>query len=128
MTPSPAVRRAFLALALLLLVAQAWTSLSGGTQRIPESHTIGRQTQTAAEIACGLLSLLGVLATFRGRRWLRLVQWCWVCSIPLVAGPSSVLWGRATPLRGLVISGAALLAALGVLGLWRAGARGLSQR
>jgi len=124
MNPSPPLRRVFLALALLVLLAQAWTSLSGGIQRIPESRTIARRVQTVAEIACGLLSLLGVVSTFRGRRWLRWIQWCWVGSVTLVAGPSSVVWGRAGPLRGLLVSGAALLAALGVLWLWRVGTRG----
>jgi hypothetical protein len=112
-----------LGIALLILLVQTWTSLSGGLSRIPESRTLAQRAQTVAEIVCGLLSLSGILTTFRRRSWLGLIQWCWVCSVTLAAGPASVIWGRTSPLRGLLISGATLLAALGVLWMWRAGAR-----
>ena len=115
-----------LAVALLLLLAQAWTSLSGGPRRLPESHTPGQKAQTAAEIACGLLSLVGVVTTF----WRRVLgPWVlagWVLGVTIAQGLAAVVWGRASVGGGLRTAGATLLAALGVVWLLRVGARGLS--
>jgi len=115
-----------LAVALLLLLAQAWTSLSGGPQRLPESHTPGQKAQTAAEIACGLLSLVGVVTTFWRRGLGPWVLAGWVLGVTIAQGLAAVVWGRASPGGGLRTAGATLLAALGVVWLLRVGARGLS--
>jgi len=113
-----------LAVALLILLGQAWISLSGAPQRLPESRTPGQDLQTGFEIAGGLLSLLAVATTFWRRAWAPWVLAGWVFSVTLASGLASAVWARAGLARSLITGGATLLVALGVTWLWRAGARG----
>lgn len=86
-------RRVFLAIALLLLLGLSWMGRWDGLHQIRQSHTIGQQAQTIAQIAYGLLSLLGLLTSFRARRWGPLILGCWAVSLSLAAGLASVVWG-----------------------------------
>jgi uncharacterized membrane protein YozB (DUF420 family) len=49
-------------------------------------------------------------------------------AVTLAAGLAGVVRGHVDALRGLVTSAATLLVALGVVWVWRAGARGLTGR
>jgi hypothetical protein len=111
----------FLAIVLLLLLGLSWTGLWDELHQIRQSHTIGQQAQTIAQIAYGLLSLLGVLTSFRARRWGPLILGCWAVSLSLAAGLASVVWGGTNLGIGLLSAGATLLVALATIWLLRVG-------
>jgi hypothetical protein len=117
----PAVRHLLLAVALLLLLAVAWVAVSGGLRQLPRYRTIGQQVETVVQLACGLLSLLSMLTCFRWRRWHRPVLVTWTISLMTAAGLSSLVWGPPMPAIGLAFAAAALLFALAINWLLRAG-------
>ena len=121
MNPSPAVRRVFLAVAVLLLLGLTWTGVSGGLHQIPQSHTPGEWIQTIAQLGYGMLSLLSVLTSVRGRRWGPPILACWVVSVTIAAGLAAVVWGGTTVGVGVVSAGVSLLVALAIVWLLRAG-------
>ena len=126
MNPSPAIRRALRALALLLLLGFAWLGLRGGISNLPDSHSLGQKAQTFTQFAYGVFATLGVVTTFWGRRWHSLVIGAWAVAITFAAGLASAVWGG-TSLGIAVLSGAAaLLIALVITWLLRVGARGLT--
>jgi cation transport ATPase len=116
----PVVRRILLAGVLLLLVVVAWGTLSGGLRQIPLSRTIGQRLETFVQLLCGLLSLLGVLTSFRWRRWSARVLAAWAVTFAATAGLSTIVWGPPMLLVGLVATALALLAALAIIRILRA--------
>jgi hypothetical protein len=117
----PVVRRILLAGATLLLITVAWGALSGGLHQIPQARTLGQRVETTVQLACGLLSLLSVLTCFRWRRWGPPVRAAWAISLTTAAGFSSVVWGPPSLIVGLAFAAAALLVALAIIRLLRAG-------
>jgi peptidoglycan/LPS O-acetylase OafA/YrhL len=115
------VRRVLLAGATLLLIVVAWLTLSGGLRQIPRSHTFGRRAETIVQLACGMLSVLSVLTCFWWRRWSRQVLTAWAAALAASAGLSSLVWGPPDPIVGLVFAAGALLLALGIIRLLKAG-------
>jgi hypothetical protein len=113
-----------LAIALVLLLALAWTGISGGFNQLSESHTTGEMAQTITQFAYGLSALLSVVTAFRGRRWAPAIHACWVVSVSLSAGLASVVWGGTPVATGVLSAGAAMLVALAITWLLRVGARG----
>ena len=125
MTPTPAVRRVLLVVAMLLLLVLAWTGLRGGLNQIPQSQSTGQKAQTLSQFAYGVFGFLGVVTTFWGRRWNPVIMRCWVVSLTLAAGLASIVWGETGLGTGLLAGGARLLIALAIVWLLRVGARGL---
>jgi peptidoglycan/LPS O-acetylase OafA/YrhL len=117
----PVVQRILLASAMLLLITVAWAALSGGLHQLPRSHTLGQRVETTVQFAGGLLSLMGVLTCFRWRRWGPPVRAAWAISLTIAAGLSSVVWGPPSLIVGLVFAAGALLLALAIIWLLRAG-------
>ena len=115
------VRRILLAGAIVLLMAVAWVTLSGALRQLPRSHTFGQRAETAVQIACGALSLLGALTAFWWRRWSRAVLASWATSLSIAAGLSSLVWGPPDMIVGVVFAAATLLLALGIIRLMRTG-------
>jgi hypothetical protein len=122
---APRVERGVLAVAVLLLLALAWTGVVGGQEQLPQARTTGQLVETILQILSGTLSLLSVVTVFWRRSWSQAVQSSWAVSITMVAGLSSVVWGDTTWSIGLLSAGGALLVSLGILWLLRAGTQGL---
>jgi len=114
-------RHTLLAAAMLLLVILAWMTLSSGLDQIPRSRTFGQRVETIAQLACGVLSLASAVTCLRWRRWGAQIRAAWAASLTTAAGLSSLVWGPPSLLVGLVFAAAALLLALGVIRLVRAG-------
>lgn len=111
----------FVSLATLVLLVVAWGALSGGVRQFPRSDTAGQKIETAVQLACGLLSLLGVLTTFVWRRSASRILPAWAGSFAAAAGLSALVWGPPQPAVALGFAAGALLVALGILRLLRAG-------
>jgi hypothetical protein len=116
-----AVRRIILISTILLLIALAWTALSGGLGQLSRSQTIGQQAETAVQLACGFLSLLSAVTCFYLHRWRRRVRIAWAVSLTMTAGMSSLVWGPPMLTVGLAFAAGALLGALTIIWLLRVG-------
>lgn len=114
-------RVSLLALATLVLVVVAWGALSGAIQQFPRSDTVGQKIETAVQLACGVLSLLSVLTTFVWRRSASRILPSWAGSLAAAAGLSALVWGPPQPGVALGFAALALLVALGIIRLLRAG-------
>ncbi len=100
--------------AIGLLILLAWMEISGGLQQLPRSRTVGQLTETALQLAGGLLSLLVVLTCFRVRRWARAVRIAWTVVVVTAAGLSSVVWGPSLPLTAVLFASGSLLVVLSI--------------
>lgn len=120
-TSRPELRRFLVAGASLFLLAVAWVTLSGGLRQLPRSVTFGQQFETAVQLACGVLSLVSVVTSFRWRRWRMRVLTAWALSLSTAAGVSSLVWGPPSLSVGLIFGAGSLLLALAVIRMLRAG-------
>ena len=120
------VQRVILSVALLCLLALAWSGVGGGLHQLGQTTTAGQRIQTYLQLGYGILSFLSVGTVLFGRRWNRLALWCWAVSISLAAGLASVVWGETSLVTGFAAGTAALLVAGAIAWMIRIGARGLS--
>ena len=122
------VARVLFALAILLLLALAYTGIAGGIDQFDQSshseYTVGQIVQTVLQLVFGVLSLACIAVWFWARRWSRAVLVAWAVSLGLAAGLASVAWGRTSIAVGIASGVAALLIAWGVAWLLHFGARG----
>jgi len=119
------VRRALLVLAIVVLLVLAWLGLRGGVLEWPQAQSIGQRTQTAAQFAYGLFSLLTVASITRSDTLVSVVRASWLVAITIAGGMAPVVWGGAAWWAGLIAGIAALLIGLLILWLLSAGTRGL---
>jgi len=124
LTPRSRIRQALLAFGVIVLLWLAWTGLRGGITQWSEAHTTGQGIQTATQFAYGLFALLSVVTTFWATRWNLWMLAGWTVSATLAGGLAAVVWGGTSLLTGFVAGGAALVIAVGIAWLLRAGARG----
>ena len=122
------VARLLLAIALLLLLALAYTGIAGGIDQFNQSthsrYTIGQIVQTVLQLAFGGLSLTVIAVWFWARQWSRAVFSLFVASVALAGGLAPVVWGESSVLIGIVSGVASLLIAWGMVWLLRLSARG----
>jgi hypothetical protein len=97
-------RRALLVLATLLLLVLAWGALAGAVRQLPRAVTFGQQLQTAVQLACGVLTLLLVPASFVLRRWTPTIRAAWLAGLVAAAGLSGLVWGPPMPLIALAFA------------------------
>ncbi|HTS89907.1 MAG TPA: hypothetical protein VMG41_15540 [Gemmatimonadales bacterium] len=127
MSLSPTSQRLALGLAIALLIGMAWLGLSGGIHQLPEARSAGQEIQTVAQLGYGLLAILCLLTTFRGRRWRSPVQACWAIAVTIAGGFAAVVWGGTSLVVGVLSGAASLLVALVILWLLRVGAESLTR-
>ena len=104
-------RRGLLACTLVFLMWLAWQTLSGGFRQLSRSHTVGQKVETATQLESGLLSLLVVVTCFWRREWAAMIRTTWGIFLATAAGLSSLVWGPAMPLIGVLFAAIALLVA-----------------
>ena len=119
------VRRALLAIAILLMLSLAFLGMQGGTQEWFQSQSIGQRIQTAAQFAYGLFALLTVASVWRPGTFARVVRVTFLVAVSVAAGLAPVVWGDAAWWAGLVAALAALVIGLLIVWLLSVGARGL---
>ncbi len=116
-----AVQRIIFISAILLLLAIAWIALSGAFDQLPRSRTIGQQTESVLQIACGFLSILSAITCFAWQRWRRFVHTAWTISLVMTAGLSSFVWGPPMLAIGMALSALAFLVARAIIWMMRTG-------
>ena len=116
-----------LGFAVLLLLTCAWLGVRGGITQWPQSHSLGERTQTLAQFAYGVLSLVVVSSLLWERARRSAIGACWLASLTVAGGVAPVVWGGTSWIVG-VVAGLATLG-LGVLILWllTVGTRGLTR-
>ncbi|MHB1311134.1 MAG: hypothetical protein ACYC3L_03875 [Gemmatimonadaceae bacterium] len=117
----PVVRRTLLAFAVLFLLVVAWVSLAGGLRQTSQAHSLGQQAETAVQLVCGVLSLLGVITCIWWRGWSARVHMAWAIALTMTAGLSAVVWGPPDLVVGLIGAALTFLVALGVIRMLRVG-------
>ena len=120
------LRRIMLGVAVLCLLVLAWNGLIGGLHQLPQAQTTGQKVQTITQLAYGVLSLLGIVTTFRGPRWNPVVLASWAVSVTAAAGFATVAWGGASLITGMAAAGAAFLIAAAIIWMLRVGTQGLT--
>jgi peptidoglycan/LPS O-acetylase OafA/YrhL len=116
------VRRAFQALAVPPLLALAWFGIQGGIQQWSEPQSLAQRIQTLSQFAYGGLALLTVATTLRSDMLGRTIRVAWLVSLVLSAGMAAVVWGGAPWWSGVAAGLLALVVALLILWMLRAGA------
>lgn len=107
-------------IAILLFLALAWTGLTGAFQQFSQTNlTRGQQLQTAAQLAFGVLGVLGPAVWFWARQWSRSVFVAWAVSLGLAGGLAPVVWGGSTIGVGALSGVASFLIAWGIVWLLR---------
>ena len=122
---SPRLRLVFLAIAAILLLALAWTGVTGALGQLHDSQSSGQIAQTATQLAYSLFAVLCLVTTFWGRRWAATLLVCWTVSLAVSAGLASVVWGGTSLAIGFLSGAAAFLIAVAIGWLLRVGSRGL---
>ena len=107
-------RRGVLVVAVPLLAAVAWGSLTGGLHQLPKAQTFGQRVETGIQFVCSLLSIAAVVVCFWWRRWAPAVRRAWAVSLAITGGLSALVWGPPMPAIALVFGAATLLVALGI--------------
>ncbi len=119
--PAPHVRRSLLFVAVLLLLGMTWLGVTGGVHQIPRSHSLGQWIQSLAQLGYGVLSPVVAATGLRARLAGRLTLGSWMLSMVVAGGLAPVVWGGTSWALGLASAGAAVLLALGIVGLLRVG-------
>jgi hypothetical protein len=117
------VWRAVAVIAILMFLGLAWTGISGGLNQLPESSTLGQKTQTVAQLAYGILSLVALAAWFWARRWSQVAFAAWEICLAIAAGLAAVVWGDETVVVGVLTGVASFAIGWGIAWLLRFSAR-----
>jgi hypothetical protein len=111
--------------AVILLLALAFTAISGGVDQWPHWNTFETRLQSAAQILNGFSALLIIATQFVWRSLRRTVAIGFVVTSVLSAGLAPIVWAGATLIRGLLTAVAALGVAVIILWMFRYGAGSL---
>lgn len=111
--------------AATLLLALAFTSISGGVDQWPHWNTFETRFQSAAQILNGLCALLIIVTQFVWRDFRRAIAIGFVITSVLSAGLAPIVWAGAAISRGLLTGLAALAIAVIILWMFRYGAGSL---
>ena len=116
------LRRVLFILAIVLLLALAWTGISGAMSQLSGARTAAEKTQTVFQFVYGACALLAIITTFWQRRWNGPILVCWTIALAFTGGLGATAWGGASVLVGVVSGLAAGLIGVGIAWLLRFGA------
>ena len=124
MNGSSIPRRLLSIVAVLLLLALAWWTVTGGLRDVPQSRTVGQWLETIIRLACGVLSVSTAVTRFWWRVFARRVRFAWTVTLAGFLGLTALVWGAPQPHVALLFVVVALLLAWAVVwALGPAGAR-----
>lgn len=121
MTVLQVVRPIAVVVAGLLLLAVAFTGITGGINQWPNWTTLSHRTQASAEIVAGVCALLIPITRFRWWRLRAAAEIGFVAGSVAAAGLAPVVWAGGSVIEGLVSGLVALAVACGIVWLFRFG-------
>lgn len=109
------VARVFLVSAVAILLALAYTGITGGIDQLDQSshdhYTIGQIVQTVLQLVYGVLSAACIAVRFWAKRWTRPVVIAWAASLILAGALAPVVWGHSGLAIGMLSGAITLLVA-----------------
>jgi hypothetical protein len=105
----------------LLLLALAWTGVSGFFNQWAESKGIGQIAQTCSELVYASGALLSLVTTVWAQRWAGIARLVFIAGTTLAGGLAPVVWGDAPFWTGLLSGAASLALAFGIHWMFRWG-------
>jgi hypothetical protein len=122
MTTGPVLRGILLTIAIVLLLALAWTGIHGGLDQLAGMHTTAQTIQTALQFVYGVFAVLSIVTIFWAQRWNPAVLVCWTIAVAFAGGLGATAWGDTSALIGVISGLAAGLVGAGIAWLLRFGA------
>lgn len=122
MTPGPVLRGILLTIAIVMLLALAWTGIRGGIDQLSGLHTTGQAIQTAFQLVYGVFAVLSIVTVFWAQRWNPAILVCWTIALAFAGGLGATAWGDTSALIGVISGLAAGLIGAGIAWLLRFGA------
>ena len=121
MTLHPMLRPILAVVAVLLLLALAFTGITGGMQQWGDWSTMWQRIQSASQIVYGVAAVVILIASFKWRRWRRFAELTFVIGLVVAASLAPVVWGGETIVSGVLAGVAALAIASAIVWMVHAG-------
>lgn len=121
MTLHPMLRPILAVVAVLLLLALAFTGIAGGMQQWGDWSTMWQRIQSASQIVYGVAALVILIASFKWRRWRRFAELTFVIGLVVAASLAPVVWGGETIMSGVLAGVAALAISCAIVWMVHAG-------
>jgi len=121
MTLHPMLRPILAVVAVLLLLALAYTGITGGVQQWAQWSTMAQRIQTGSQIVYGVCALFILITSFRWRHLRRVAEFGFVLGGVAAASLAAVVWGGGTVLSGLLAGIAAFAIAGAIVWMVHAG-------
>lgn len=109
--------------AVVMYLALGAQGVWGAVQQLGDSDTLGRQSQTAFQIAFGLCGLAAGIFLIAKRGVPAALEWAWVITLALAGGIAAVAWGETSLPIGIVAGASTALVALLIVWIGRRGKR-----
>jgi hypothetical protein len=122
-TLSPLACRIVFGVAVVLVLALSCSSFIGALYQIPDSETLGQQTQTWSQLVQGLLGVPLLVTAFLRRGPAIVLEGAWIVMLTAAGGLASVVWGGTSVGTGILGGVTTLLIGLTLVWLLRVGAR-----
>jgi hypothetical protein len=121
MTVQQVLRPLSAIVSVLLLLALAFTGITGGINQWPNWSSLSHRTQSSAEIVSGMCALLIPVTRVTWRRLQKASEIGFVVGSVAAAGLAPVVWADAPVIQGLLSGVAALAIAAAIVWMFRFG-------
>ncbi len=118
----PVLRPILAVVAVLLLLALAYTGISGGVQQLAQWSTMGQRVQSVSQIVYGVAALFILITRFRWHRLRRAAEIGFIIGLVIAASLAIVVWGGESIGTGLLAGIAALAIACAIVWMFRSSA------
>lgn len=118
----PILRPILAVVAVLLLLALAYTGISGGIDQWDDWSTAAQRIQLASQIIYGVSALFILITRFRWHRLRRAAELGFIVFGVMAAGLAAVVWGGGSLVSGVLTGIAALAIACAIVWMFRTSA------
>lgn len=122
MTLHPMLRPILAVVAVLLLLALAFTGISGGVQQLEQWSTMAQRVQSVSQIVYGVAALLILITRFTWHRLRRAAELGFIVGAVMAASLATVVWGGESIGTGVLTGIAALAIAWTIVWMFRSSA------
>ena len=118
----PMLRPILAVVAVLLLLALAYTGISGGVQQLQQWSTMAQRVQSVSQIVYGVSAIFILITRFRWHRLRRAAELGFIIGLVIAAGLATVVWGGESIGTGVLTGIAALAVAWAIVWMFRTSA------